>query len=174
MKNIFIFLSVFLILIISCNNLSNMEENGLFAKLKTNKGEIIIKLQYELTPLTVSNFVTLTEGTNPYVSENFKNKKFYDGLTFHRVIDDFMIQGGDPTGTGSGGPGYKFKDEFVNSLKHDKAGVLSMANAGPSTNGSQFFITHKETPWLDGKHSVFGSVIKEIYIKLIKHSRQKL
>ena len=160
MKNIFIFLSVFLLLIISCNNLSNMEENGLFAKLKTNKGEIIIKLQYELTPLTVSNFVTLSEGTNPYVSENFKNKKFYDGLTFHRVIDDFMIQGGDPTGTGSGGPGYKFKDEFVSSLKHDKAGVLSMANAGPSTNGSQFFITHKETPWLDGKHSVFGSVIK--------------
>ena len=169
MKNIFIFLSVFLILIISCNNLSNMEENGLFAKLKTNKGEIIVKLQYELTPLTVSNFVTLSEGTNPYVSENFKNKKFYDGLTFHRVIDDFMIQGGDPTGTGSGGPGYKFKDEFVSSLKHDKAGVLSMENAGPSTNGSQFFITHKETPWLDGKHSVFGSVIKgmEIVNKII-------
>tara|TARA_Y100001958_G_C21127985_1_gene470115 strand:+ start:88 stop:492 length:405 start_codon:yes stop_codon:yes gene_type:complete len=97
-----------------------MEENGLFAKLKTNRGEIIIKLEYELTPLTVSNFVTLTEGTNPYVSENFKNKKFYDGLTFHRVIDDFMIQGGDPTGTGSGGPGYKFKDEFVNSLNMTK------------------------------------------------------
>ena len=158
MKNILIFLSVFLTLIISCNNLSNMEENGLFAKLKTNKGEIIIKLQYELTPLTVSNFITLSEGSNPYVSENFKNKKFYDGLTFHRVIDDFMIQGGDPTGTGSGGPGYKFKDEFVSSLKHDKGGVLSMANAGPSTNGSQFFITHKDTPWLDGKHSVFGIV----------------
>ena len=160
MKNILIFLSVFFTLIISCNNISNMEENGLFAKVKTNKGEIIIKLQYELTPLTVSNFVTLSEGTNPYVSENFKDKKFYDGLTFHRVIDDFMIQGGDPTGTGSGGPGYKFKDEFASSLKHDKAGVLSMANAGPSTNGSQFFITHKETPWLDGKHSVFGLVIK--------------
>ena len=160
MKNLLIFLSVFFTLIISCNNISNMEENGLFAKLKTNKGEIIIKLQYELTPLTVSNFVTLSEGTNPYVSENFKDKKFYDGLTFHRVIDDFMIQGGDPTGTGSGGPGYKFKDEFASSLKHDKAGVLSMANAGPSTNGSQFFITHKETPWLDGKHSVFGLVTK--------------
>ena len=148
MKNILIFLSVFFTLIISCNNISNMEENGLFAKLKTNKGEIIIKLQYELTPLTVSNFVTLSEGTNPYVSENFKDKKFYDGLTFHRVIDDFMIQGGDPTATGSGGPGYKFKDEFASSLKHDKAGVLSMAN------------THKETPWLDGKHSVFGLVTK--------------
>ena len=160
MKNLLIFLSVFFTLIISCNNISNMEENGLFAKVKTNKGEIIIKLQYELTPLTVSNFVTLSEGTNPYVSENFKDKKFYDGLTFHRVIDDFMIQGGDPTGTGSGGPGYKFKDEFASSLKHDKAGVLSMANAGPSTNGSQFFITHKETPWLDGKHSVFGLVTK--------------
>ena len=160
MKNLLIFLSVFFTLIISCNNISNMEENGLFAKLKTNKGEIIIKLQYELTPLTVSNFVTLSEGTNPYVSENFKDKKFYDGLTFHRVIDDFMIQGGDPTATGSGGPGYKFKDEFASSLKHDKAGVLSMANAGPSTNGSQFFITHKETPWLDGKHSVFGLVTK--------------
>tara|TARA_B100000963_G_scaffold321654_1_gene305134 strand:+ start:48603 stop:49610 length:1008 start_codon:yes stop_codon:yes gene_type:complete len=160
MKKKIISLSVFLSLIISCNNLSTMEEKGLFAKLKTNKGEIIVKLQYELTPLTVSNFITLSEGTNPYVSENFKNKKFYDGLTFHRVIEDFMIQGGDPTGTGSGGPGYKFKDEINSSLKHDKAGVLSMANAGPSTNGSQFFITHKETPWLDGKHSVFGLVTK--------------
>ncbi len=160
MKKKIISLSVFLSLLISCNNLSTMEEKGLFAKLKTNKGEIIVKLQYELTPLTVSNFITLSEGTNPYVSENFKNKKFYDGLTFHRVIEDFMIQGGDPTGTGSGGPGYKFKDEINSSLKHDKAGVLSMANAGPSTNGSQFFITHKETPWLDGKHSVFGLVTK--------------
>ncbi|OYQ43839.1 peptidylprolyl isomerase [Flavobacterium aurantiibacter] len=132
--------------------------DGLFADIKTNKGTITLKLAYDKTPVTVANFVSLSEGTNTWVTdEKLKNKPFYDGLKFHRVIKDFMIQGGDPTGTGSGSPGYKFKDE-ITDLKHNKAGILSMANSGPRTNGSQFFITHKETPWLDGKHTVFGEV----------------
>lgn len=119
------------------------------ATIKTNKGEINLKLFEELTPVTVANFVNLAQ------------RGFYNGLKFHRVIEDFMIQGGCPHGTGMGGPGYKFKDEFNNSLRHGKPGILSMANSGPSTNGSQFFITHLPTPWLDGKHSVFGEVIGE-------------
>ena len=109
---------------------------------------------------TVANFISLAEGENKEVSDQYKGKKYYNGITFHRVIPDFMIQGGDPTGTGSGSPGYNFKDEFVDELKHDSAGILSMANAGPGTNGSQFFITHKETPWLDGAHTVFGNVVE--------------
>ncbi|TFG76674.1 MAG: peptidylprolyl isomerase [Flavobacteriales bacterium] len=133
--------------------------DGVFADITTNKGDIIVKLEYEKTPLTVANFVSLADGSNPFVSEEYKGKKYYDGIIFHRVIKDFMIQGGDPTGTGTGNPGYKFKDEFNDSLKHDKGGILSMANAGPITNGSQFFITHKETPFLDGKHTVFGEVV---------------
>jgi len=130
---------------------------GIFAEIETNKGKIIVQLEYKKTPVTVANFITLAEGTNPQVAEKFKGKKFYDGIKFHRVIKDFMIQGGDPDGNGSGGPGYAFKDE-ITDLKHTKGGILSMANAGPKTNGSQFFITHKETPWLDGKHTVFGEV----------------
>lgn len=131
---------------------------GIFATMTTNKGAIIIQLEYQKTPVTVANFISLVEGTNPFVAnEKLKGKPFYDGLKFHRVIKDFMIQGGDPSGNGSGGPGYAFKDEFTD-LKHTKAGTLSMANSGPATNGSQFFITHKETPWLDGKHTVFGHV----------------
>lgn len=134
-------------------------EDGIFAKMETTKGTIILKLEYKKVPVTVANFITLSEGTNPNVEDKFKNKPYYNGIKFHRVINDFMIQGGDPTGTGSSGPGYKFKDEFDASLKHDKPGILSMANAGPGTNGSQFFITHKATPWLDNKHSVFGEVV---------------
>jgi len=133
--------------------------DGLFADINTSQGDIIIKLEMEKTPVTVANFVSLAEGNNPFVSEEYKARKYFDGIIFHRVIKDFMIQGGDPTGTGRGNPGYRFKDEFNDSLLHDKAGILSMANSGPKTNGSQFFITHKETPFLNGKHTVFGEVV---------------
>ena len=119
------------------------------AHIKTNKGTIKLNLFYDQVPLTVSNFVNLV------------NRGYYNNLKFHRVIDDFMIQTGCPLGTGTGGPGYDFEDEFHDSLKHDKPGVLSMANAGPGTNGSQFFITHVETPWLDNNHSIFGQVIDD-------------
>ncbi len=133
-------------------------ESGIFAEIETSKGKIILELDYKKTPLTVANFISLSEGTNASVAdEKLKGKHFYDGLKFHRVIADFMIQGGDPAGNGSGGPGYAFKDEFTDA-KFDKPGILAMANSGPKTNGSQFFITHKETPWLTGKHTIFGHV----------------
>ncbi|WP_395045404.1 peptidylprolyl isomerase [Flavobacterium sp.] len=131
---------------------------GIFAEIETSKGKIVVQLEYKKTPVTVANFVSLAEGTNPIVGEKFKGKKFYNGIKFHRVIADFMIQGGDPDGNGSGGPGYAFKDEFTD-LQHHSAGILSMANAGPKTNGSQFFITHRATPHLNGKHTVFGIVV---------------
>ena len=130
--------------------------NGLFARIKTDRGDIVVTLEFQKTPLTVCNFVALAEGK----MNNTQGKPFYNGLAFHRVIADFMIQGGDPQGTGAGGPGYRFPDEIDPTLRHNGPGVLSMANAGPGTNGSQFFITHKETPWLDGKHTVFGRVVE--------------
>lgn len=134
-------------------------DEGMFAEIETSKGKIVLQLEFQKTPITVANFVSLAEGDNPQVNEKYKGKKFYDGLKFHRVIKDFMIQGGDPLGNGSGDPGYKFKDEIVPELKHSGPGILSMANSGPATNGSQFFITHKETGWLNGKHTVFGHVV---------------
>ena len=118
------------------------------AHMETDKGTMVIELFADKTPVTVNNFVFLSR------------EGYYDGVIFHRVINDFMVQGGDPTGTGRGGPGYKFADEFHPNLKHTKQGILSMANAGPGTNGSQFFITHVATPWLDGKHTVFGQVVE--------------
>lgn len=134
--------------------------DGLFAEIETAKGKIVIRLEYEKTPITVANFVTLAEGKNTFITdEKLKGKPYYDGLKFHRVIKDFMIQGGDPAGNGTGGTGYSFKDEIVPEFVFDKAGILAMANSGPATNSSQFFITHKDTPWLNGKHTIFGYLV---------------
>lgn len=159
-----LFLSLVAILF-SCNNTGNPQryggqmDDGLYAKIETNKGNILLKLEPEKAPLTVANFISLAEGDNKMVDEALQGKKYYDGLKFHRVIKNFMIQTGDPKGDGSGGPGYKFADE-ITDLKHDKPGTLSMANAGPATNGSQFFITHRATPHLDGIHTVFGYIVE--------------
>ncbi|NNC44415.1 MAG: peptidylprolyl isomerase, partial [Winogradskyella sp.] len=157
-------------------------EDGLYAQFVTNKDTMVAKLFFKEAPVTVANFVALAEGEHPLVKEEYKNKRYYDSTTFHRVINDFMIQGGDPTATGSGDPGYKFEDEFSPNLKHDKPGILSMANSGPNTNGSQFFITEKPTPFLDafkedgsmkecgtypggGCHAVFGEIVKGLNIQ---------
>lgn len=162
MKNSVLILTfAFFALFFSCKKEEkNNLPDGIYAKIETNKGIIITQLFYDKAPLTVANFITLAEGTNEFIAvENLKKKPFFNGLKFHRVIPEFMIQGGDPLGTGSGDTGYKFKDE-INDYKFDKAGVLAMANSGPATNSSQFFITHLETPWLDGKHTIFGQVVE--------------
>lgn len=143
-------------------------KDGVFAIMETSKGPIVLELFYKKTPLTVTNFVGLAEGT----LDAAKGKHFYDGLTFHRVIADFMIQGGDPEGTGRGGPGYRFADEFDSTLNFDKPGYLAMANAGPGTNGSQFFITHVPTEWLNQKHTIFGQVVNEDSQKVVNAVQQ--
>lgn len=155
---------ILLLLLIATTFYSCKEEysnlpDGLYAKIETNKGDIFLELNYTKAPVTVANFVTLAEGENEFVTnKNLKGRPFFDGLKFHRVISEFMIQTGDPMGTGSGDAGYKFKDEF-SDLLFDNGGVLAMANNGPATNSSQFFITHVATPWLDGKHTIFGRVV---------------
>lgn len=161
MKKNILYLLILAASFFSCKENNNNLPDGLYAQIETNKGTIIVQLDYEKAPITVANFVTLAEGKNEFITnKNLKNKPFYDGLKFHRVIAEFMIQTGDPLGTGSGDAGYKFKDE-INDMRFDKGGVLAMANGGPATNSSQFFITHLETPWLDGKHTIFGHVVEK-------------
>ena len=157
-KLTFLFLSLSLAFA-SCQNKYPDLEKGVYAEFVTNKGTFVAKLYNEQTPLTVTNFVTLAEGSNDMVDSIYKGKPFFDGLIFHRIIKDFMIQGGDPKGDGTGNPGYRFPDEIVDTLKFTKKGLLAMANSGPGTNGSQFFVTLKETPWLDGRHTIFGEIV---------------
>ena len=149
----------------SCQNKYPELGDGLFAEFATSKDTMVVQLFYKKVPLTVANFVALAEGTHPQLADSLKGKPYYNGTVFHRVIDQFMIQGGDPTATGMGGPGYKFGDEFDDTLKHDKPGILSMANSGPATNGSQFFITEVPTPHLDNRHAVFGQVVKGLEVQ---------
>jgi len=167
MEMIRLTLLVLIMSLTSCKTAKyNDLDDGIYADVETDKGDILLKLEFEKTPITVANFVSLAEGTNTFVSEKFNGIPFYDGLKFHRVVPDFIVQGGDHRGNGSGDPGYKFEDEFPMDengnllLSHDAAGILSMANGGPNMNGSQFFITHKEAKFLDGRHTVFGHVIQ--------------
>lgn len=148
----------------SCEDKYPDVEDGIYAEIQTNKGTMFAELYYKDAPISSANFVALAEGKHPLVNDSLKGKPFYDGLIFHRVIQDFMIQGGDISGTGSGDVGYKFNQEVSDSLKHDSKGILSMANAGPDTNGSQFFIMHKENPGLDMRYNVFGKVVKGLEV----------
>lgn len=152
-------LLMFLVSATACKDEYPDLEDGLYTEIITNKGTMVLRLEYQKAPITVANFVSLAEGTNTLVDSAYIGKKFYNGLIFHRIIDEFMIQGGDPTGTGSGSPGYKFNNEISQDLLHDKVGTLSMANSGPNTNGSQFFITENATPNLDGGYNVFGYLV---------------
>ncbi len=158
MRKFLLFLLAILVLG-SCKKENSDLPDRLYAKIETSRGVIIAALAYKKAPVTVANFVTLAEGKNTFVAKEFRGKPFYNNLKWHRVIPQFMIQGGDPLGNGSGDAGYRFVDE-ITDLKHDKPGVLSMANSGPGTNSSQFFITHVATPWLDGLHTIFGNVVK--------------
>lgn len=159
MKKSFFFAILLIATLISCNKKHSNLPDGLYAEIETNRGNILLELDYKKAPVTVANFITLAEGENEFiVNDTLRGKPFFNGLKFHRVIKDFMIQTGDPLGTGSGDTGYKFKDEF-SDLRFDKGGMLAMANNGPGTNSSQFFITHLETPWLDGLHTIFGHVV---------------
>ena len=157
-KNLLILISILTLNSCNMNNYSDLSD-GLYADIETSKGNIVLQLYFEQVPTTVSNFVALAEGNHPIVDEQHSGKPYYNGLKFHRVIENFMIQGGCPLGNGTGNPGYQFKDEFNENLNHDGPGILSMANSGANTNGSQFFITHLATAHLNGKHSVFGKVI---------------
>ncbi|XMO85285.1 peptidylprolyl isomerase [Algibacter sp. AS12] len=154
-----VLLLVFAMYLTSCKAQYPDLEDGMYAEFITSKGVMVAKLEQELAPISVANFVSLAEGNNTMVNEKYKKKKFYNGVIFHRVIDKFMIQSGDPNGTGQGGPGYKFNGEFNEALKHDQPGILSMANSGPNTNGSQFFITEVPKPHLDNKYNVFGKLV---------------
>lgn len=156
---LFLFLTLPLF-VASCQQKKSKLPTGVYAEFQTSEGNFTAKLYHDATPLTVANFVSLAEGTNGMVDASYKGKKYYNGLIFHRVIKDFMIQGGDPKGDGTGGPGYKFPDEIVDTLTFTGKGQLAMANAGPGTNGSQFFITLKETPHLNGRHTIFGEIIE--------------
>ena len=160
MKKIALLLALTGIVAASCQNPKYPElEDGVYAEFITTKGTFVAKLYHDKTPVTVSNFVTLASGTSEMADTAYAGKPYFNGIIFHRVIDNFMIQGGDPMGTGMGSPGYSFPDEFVQGLVHDRKGLLSMANSGPNTNGSQFFITLKETPHLNYKHAVFGEIV---------------
>ncbi len=159
MKQKFLLLLVIAAAFVSCKDGHSDLPDGLYADIETNKGTITCALEFEKTPVTVANFVSLAEGKNSFVSEQFKGKPFFDGLKWHRVEKNFVIQGGDPLGNGSGDTGYRFRDEIVPDLTFDKGGLLAMANSGPGTNSSQFFITHVPTPWLDGRHTIFGHVV---------------